>query len=84
MVSYVSAADRQNNGRSGAGNGHGKVERTPGTPRKDGRVVKEKAVQVPELRDYVCFLHLRSGSQLLIQWPGPGRLLRERGFWVSL
>ena len=42
------------NGRSGAGNANGKAERTPGTPRKEGGVRKEKAVQVPELKDYVC------------------------------
>lgn len=41
------------NGRSGAGNGHGKTERTPGTPRKDGGAGKEKAVQDPGLKDYV-------------------------------
>jgi len=54
MVSYPPpSSDRQINGRSGAGNQHGKAERAPGTPRKEGGVKKEKAVQVPELKDYV-------------------------------
>jgi hypothetical protein len=54
MVSYpASSSDRQTNGKPGAGNGHGKAERTPGTPRKDGGARREKAVQVPELKDYV-------------------------------
>ncbi|KUJ11995.1 cell division control protein-like protein 15 [Mollisia scopiformis] len=53
MVSHTqSSSDRQANGRSGAGNGHGKTERTPGTPRKDGGAGKEKAVQDPGLKDY--------------------------------
>lgn len=56
MVSYHPPAERQSNARAGAGNGHGRQEKTPGTPRKDVRVVKEKAVQLPELRDYVCSL----------------------------
>jgi hypothetical protein len=53
MVSHPPSADRQANGRSGVGSGHGKVERTPGTPRKDGNPGKEKAVQDPGLKDYV-------------------------------
>ncbi|KAK2625313.1 hypothetical protein QTJ16_005682 [Diplocarpon rosae] len=58
MVSHPpSSSDRQANGRSGAGNshghGHGKVERAPGTPRKDGGAGKgDKAVQDPGLKDY--------------------------------
>ncbi|KAH9223611.1 cell division control protein-like protein 15 [Leptodontidium sp. 2 PMI_412] len=53
MVSHPpSSSDRQANSRSGAGNGHGKAERTPGTPRKDGGVGKDKAVQDPGLKDY--------------------------------
>ncbi|KAH7407770.1 cell division control protein-like protein 15 [Cadophora sp. MPI-SDFR-AT-0126] len=53
MVSHPpSSSDRQANGRSGAGNGHGKSERTPGTPRKDGAAGKDKAVQDPGLKDY--------------------------------
>ncbi|CZT45212.1 related to septation (sepH) gene [Rhynchosporium secalis] len=47
----ASSADRQMNGRSGA-NGHGKPEKTPATPRKDGGVVKDRAVQDPGLKDY--------------------------------
>lgn len=54
MVSHTQpSSDRQANGRSGTGNGHGKAERTPGTPRKDGGAGKEKAVQDPGLKDYV-------------------------------
>jgi hypothetical protein len=54
MVSHPpSSSDRQANGRSGAGSGHGKAERTPGTPRKDGGAGKDKAVQDPGLKDYV-------------------------------
>lgn len=52
MVSHTQPpSDRQTNGRSGAGNG--RAETAPGTPRKDGGVVKEKAVQDPGLKDYV-------------------------------
>ena len=57
MVSYPPSSERQSNANAKAGqqgNGQGRQEKTPGTPRKDVRVVKEKAVQVPELRDYVC------------------------------
>jgi hypothetical protein len=55
MVTHPpSSSDRQQNGRSGAGNGYGRAERTPGTPRKDGGAGKqEKAVQDPGLKDYV-------------------------------
>jgi hypothetical protein len=56
MVSYPPSSERQSNARAGTANGPGKAEKTAGTPRKDVRVVKEKAVQVPELRDYVCSL----------------------------
>jgi hypothetical protein len=53
MVSYP-PSERQVNGRPGAVNGHARPEKTPaGTPRKDVRLVKERAVQLPELRDYV-------------------------------
>ncbi|KAE8453022.1 hypothetical protein EG329_012209 [Mollisiaceae sp. DMI_Dod_QoI] len=53
MVSHhPPSSDRQANGRSGAGNGHGKTDRTPGTPRRDGGAGKEKAVQDPGLKDY--------------------------------
>ncbi|KAJ5051610.1 uncharacterized protein L3040_001385 [Drepanopeziza brunnea f. sp. 'multigermtubi'] len=54
MVSHPpSASDRQTNGRSGGSNGHGRVERAPGTPRKDGSAGKvDKAVQDPGLKDY--------------------------------
>lgn len=53
MVSYPPSSERQSSAKAGAGNGQDRQEKTPGTPRKDVRVVKEKAVQVPELRDYV-------------------------------
>ncbi len=58
MVSHPpssSALERQANARTanGSGSGHGKIERAPGTPRKDGNTGKEKAVQDPGLRDYV-------------------------------
>lgn len=54
MVSHPpSSSERQANGRSGAGNGNGKLERAPGTPRKDGGAGKDKAVQDPGLKDYV-------------------------------
>ena len=54
MVSYPSSStDRPTNGKPGVGNGNVKAERTPGTPRKDGGVRREMAVQVPELKDYV-------------------------------
>ena len=54
MVSYPPSSERQGNLKAGPGNnGQGRAEKTPGTPRKDVRAAKEKAVQVPELRDYV-------------------------------
>ena len=54
MVSHPpSSSDRQSNSRSGAGNAHGKAEKTPGTPRREGGLGKEKAVQDQALRDYV-------------------------------
>jgi len=63
MVSYApSSSDRQNNGRVGAGNVHGRAEKPPAdTPRKEGGARREKAVQVPELKDYV-------GSHLSVVW----------------
>jgi hypothetical protein len=55
MVSHPpSWSDRQTNGKSGAGSGHGRAERNPGTPRKEGGGAgKDKAVQEPGLKDYV-------------------------------
>lgn len=71
MVSYHPSSERQGNVKAALGNGHGhahahgRPEKTSGTPRKDVRVVKEKAVQVPELRDYVCG-SLPEGAYLLL------------------
>jgi hypothetical protein len=54
MVSHPpSLSDRHSNSKSGAGNSHGKAEKTPGTPRREGGVGKEKAIQDPVLQDYV-------------------------------
>ncbi|KAH8596510.1 cell division control protein-like protein 15 [Bisporella sp. PMI_857] len=63
MVSYPPSSDRQTQGgRSGAGNANVKLERTPGTPKKDVVVRKEKAVQIPELKDYVLGDSLGKGA----------------------
>jgi hypothetical protein len=48
-----SSGERHANGKSGATAGSGRVERTPGTPRKDGGATREKAMQDPGLKDYV-------------------------------
>jgi len=58
MVSHPpSSSERQPNGKSGAGSGYGRAERTPGTPRKEGGGAgKDKAVQDPGLKDYVSVL----------------------------
>lgn len=85
MVSHPpSSSDRQANGRSGAGNGHGKSERTPGTPRKDGGAGKDKAVQDPGLKDYVGQDCERGTEQLLIRWTAFRRVLRQGSFWFRL
>ncbi|KAL3424481.1 hypothetical protein PVAG01_03762 [Phlyctema vagabunda] len=53
MVSFPpSSSDRPNGRPSTSHNGHAKVERTPGTPRKEGGAAREKAVQDPGLKDY--------------------------------
>ncbi|TVY13708.1 Cytokinesis protein sepH [Lachnellula arida] len=54
MVAHPpSSSERQPNGRSGVGGGHGRAERTPGTPRKEGGGAgKDKALQDPGLKDY--------------------------------
>lgn len=68
MVSYPPSSERQGNAKAGPGNnGQGRAEKTTGTPRKDLRVVKEKAVQVPELRDYVRSPPRRSLRHMLIR-----------------
>jgi hypothetical protein len=52
MVSHPPSSDRQN-GRSGPGNGNSRAEKTPGTPRRDDGLKKEKAVHDPGLKDFV-------------------------------
>lgn len=58
MVSHPpSSSERQPQSKFGAGGGHGRAERTPGTPRKEGGGVgRDKAVQEPGLKDYVSVL----------------------------
>ncbi|KAG9240832.1 cell division control protein-like protein 15 [Calycina marina] len=62
MVSYdPTSTEQQTNGRMGTSNV--RVERMPaGTPRKEGGVRREKAVQVPELKDYVLGDSLGKGA----------------------
>jgi hypothetical protein len=68
MVSYPPSSERHGTAKAGPGNnGQGRPEKTPGTPRKDVRVAKEKAVQVPELRDYVCSPAPRALYHMLIR-----------------
>ena len=68
MVSYPPSSERQGNAKAGSGNnGQGRAEKPPGASRKDVRVVKEKAVQVPELRDYVCSPAPRALRHMLIR-----------------
>ncbi|TVY50017.1 Cytokinesis protein [Lachnellula occidentalis] len=54
MVAHPpSSSERQPNSRSGPGGGHGRAERTPGTPRKEGGGAgKDRALQDPGLKDY--------------------------------
>jgi hypothetical protein len=52
-----SSGERHANGRPGVSAGNGRLERAPGTPRKDGSATREKAMQDPGLRDYVCEPH---------------------------
>lgn len=54
MVSQTPLSEKHANGKSGAGSGSSKAERMPGTPRKDSGLGKEKGVQDPGLKDYVC------------------------------
>ena len=85
MVSYPPSSERQNSAKPGPGSGQGRLEKTPGTPRKDVRVVKERAVQLPELRDYVCSLLPRGRYiRLADTWLGPRRLFRQRGIRLGL
>jgi hypothetical protein len=53
MVTNPPLGDRHENSKAGAS--AARVERTPGTPRKDGGAirVKEKALHDPGLKDYV-------------------------------
>jgi hypothetical protein len=83
MVSHIQPSSDRANGRSGAGNGHGKAERTPGTPRKDGGAGKEKAVQDPGLKDYVGLsteVEDTSAHTRIASW----RMPWERCFWIRL
>ena len=85
MVSHPrSSSDRHANGRSGAGSGHGKAERTPGTPRKDGGAGKDKAVQDPGLKDYVSVRPKRRDAELLIYGIASRGMFRQGSFWISL
>lgn len=62
MVSHPPSSSDRVNGKSVAGNGHGKLEKTPVTPRRDGGAGKEKAIQDAGLKDYVR-----------ICWPKPNK-----------
>lgn len=48
-----SSGERQAQGKSVATAGNGRLEKAPGTPRKDGGATKEKAMQDPGLKEYV-------------------------------
>jgi hypothetical protein len=85
MVSYPPSSERQSNAKAGPGNGQGRPEKTPGTPRKDVRVVREKAVQVPELRDYVRSTTPRGRYiQCADMRLGSRRLSGQRSFRISI
>ena len=76
MVSELPSFERQASNRS-SGHGHGKAERTPGTPRKEDRMVKERALQDPGLKDYVRVGSRSTTICLLIHvaetWRVPGQ-----------
>jgi hypothetical protein len=86
MVSHPSSSsDRQGNNRAGAGNAHGKAEKTPGTPRKEGGPVKDRAIQDAGLKDYVRLLVALLGSGMLLMcgldsWRMPGK----GSFWLCI
>ncbi|KAG0652041.1 Serine threonine-kinase sepH [Hyphodiscus hymeniophilus] len=62
MVSHPpSSSDRQSNSRSGTVNAHGRAEKIPGTPRREGGGVKEKALQ-EALQDYTLGECLGKGA----------------------
>jgi hypothetical protein len=82
MVSHPPSADRQVSGRSGSG--HSKVDRTPGTPRKDGNPGKEKAVQDPGLKDYVSRLCCEGQGKLLIFWVASRGMFGQGSLWICL
>ena len=85
MVSHPpSSSDRHSNSRSGAGIAHGKPEKTPGTPRREGGVVKDRAVQDPVLRDYVGLPFQLVGTVLLILGIDSWRMFGERSVWFGL
>ena len=60
------------------------AEKTPGTPRKDGAVGKDKAVQDPGLKDYVSLRlgYVRITSTYM--WIASRGMPREGRFWVRL
>jgi len=82
MVTHPpSSSDRQQNGRSGVGNGHGRAERTQATPRKDGGAGKqEKAVQDPGLKDYVGSVPMGEGHNGLHMEQRLGECLGKGAF----
>ena len=85
MAPYPPSSERQSSTKAGPGSGQGRLEKTPGTPRKDVRVVKEKAIQLPELRDYVCsLLHRGRKMRRANTWLGPWRLSGQRGVRVGI
>jgi hypothetical protein len=85
MVSHPSSSsERHANGRSGAGNGHGRAESTPGTPRKERSVGKEKAVQDPGLKDYVWPTTEWEGTGWLTYGTASRRMLGKGSFRFSL
>ena len=84
MVSHPpSSSDRQPNSRSGAGNAHGKVEKTPGTSRREGGVGKEKPV-LEVLEDYVESPRSRGWNTVADIYLDSWRMFRERSVWFGL
>ncbi len=85
MVAHPSSSsDRHANGRSGAGNGHGRTESTPGTPRKERSVGKEKAVQDPGLKDYVWHTKNMGGTYWLTYGTASRGMLGKGSIWFSI
>lgn len=63
------SGERQTNGKSGPSAGNGRVEKAPGTPRREAIASKPKALQDPGLKDYVSVREVWSHHKLLT--PGP-------------